>query len=124
MFIGRVAGDTAAVIPAWMFDAVRCAGMVLGAPRASLVALDEMGGLLCELGFDGPATATHARSQETTDEAETIVPTKPSPDDAAVAAPADVTRRGARPGGARRGYRRARSAAAGGRAARARSGGR
>jgi len=63
-----------------MFDPSRCAGMVLGAPRASLVALEEMRGLLCELGFDGPATATHERSQEAADEAETIVPTEPSLD--------------------------------------------
>jgi hypothetical protein len=43
------------------------------------VALEEMRGLLRELGFDGPATATHVRSQEAADEVETIVPTSRPP---------------------------------------------
>ncbi len=124
MFICRVADDTAAVIPAWMFDPSRCAGMALGAPSTSLTALEQMRVILRELGFDGPATATPARPQEGADEAEAMVAKTPSPEDAVVPAPAGATRDGARPRGTGRRRRRARPAAAGSRGRTARSGGR
>src|SRR6266540_2414703 len=124
VFICRVAGDSAAVIPARMFDPSCCARMVLGAPHTSVAALEEMCALLRELGFDSPATATHVRSQEGAHESETIVATEPSSDDATAAAPADGARGDARPAGARRRHRRTRQAVAGGRAASPHAGGR
>src|SRR5262245_16369822 len=106
------------MIPAWMFDPSRCAGMALGTPQASVAALEEMSIILGELGFDGPVAAILARSQEDADETEAMVPPNPSPDRAAVAAPVGgALRGGAGSGGARRRHRSARPAAAGGRAA-------
>ena len=53
MFVCRVAGDSTAMIPAWMFDPSRCAGMALGRPQASVAALEQMSIILGELGLDG-----------------------------------------------------------------------
>lgn len=90
VFVCRVANDTAAVIPAWMFDPGRCAGMAIGMPRASVAALEQMRIILGKLGCDGPATATDAWSQEAADEADTSVAPDPSPDDAVVTAAASA----------------------------------
>jgi hypothetical protein len=118
VLICRVADDTAAVIPAWMFDPGRCAGMAIGMSRASVAALEQIRIILGKLGCDGPATATDAWSQEAADEADTRVAPDPSPDDAVVTAAASAVHHGARSGGTRR-RRRARPPAAGGGAARA-----
>ena len=61
MFVCRAPNGTASAIPAWMFDPTTCERMVLGAPRASLHALDELRALLHELGFDRPEAATRER---------------------------------------------------------------
>ena len=61
MFVCRVAGDSTAMIPAWMFDPSRCAGMAPGMPQASVAALEQISIILGELGFDGPAAAILAR---------------------------------------------------------------
>jgi hypothetical protein len=47
---------------------------VRGAPRVSAEALEQFSVLLRELGFDTPATAAPARSQEVADEAEPMLP--------------------------------------------------
>jgi hypothetical protein len=86
-FICRVAGDSAAVI-----TGVDVRSFVLrphAARGASHIrdSREEMRALLRKLGFDSRATTPNVRSQEGTDEAETIVATEPSPDNAAAAAP-------------------------------------
>ena len=50
--------DTVCGIPAGMFDPSTCACMVLGPPRVSVQALQDLRDLLRELGCDGPGTAT------------------------------------------------------------------
>lgn len=60
------------VIPAWMFDSVVCASMKLGAPRVSLAALERVGEIVCQMGFDSFAGANNERSQENIDAKEAI----------------------------------------------------
>ena len=47
----EVAPGIVIVVAAWMLDAVACAGMELGAPRASVGALADLHLLLSQQGF-------------------------------------------------------------------------
>jgi hypothetical protein len=55
------------VVAAWMLDASACAGMEIGAPRASLSALRDLDDLLKRLGLRRSCSGDSAARQEQPD---------------------------------------------------------
>jgi hypothetical protein len=67
VYVCLLPNDSGVVIPTWMFSAAACDAMKIGAPRASLGALNEVRAILSEIGFDRVGTAARQLRKEPID---------------------------------------------------------